>query len=114
MSHNNLVLLPKGLFSLALEALNISYNPTVALPKLDSFEKLCILCVGHCKLNEFPVCINNLVHLRILIANNNLIGHLPDTFGPLRIEKLDLSFNQIEFIPESFSNLVALRWLNLR
>ncbi|KHJ79094.1 leucine Rich repeat-containing domain protein [Oesophagostomum dentatum] len=50
-----------------------------------------------------------------LELGSNLLDHLPDNIGALvHLEHLDLYNNQIEELPLSFSNLNALKWLDLK
>ena len=50
-----------------------------------------------------------------LDLSKNQLSYLPENFGELsQLQKLDLFGNQLEDLPLSFSNLSRLKWLDLR
>src|SRR5688572_15290694 len=51
---------------------------------------------------------------QLYLAENNLNGSIPPSFGNLTsMERLTLYNNQLSSLPETFGNLVNLTWLDL-
>ncbi len=88
---------------------------------LDDGENVIELRLPRMGIEEFPMDICNLPHLRVLDLNFNKIGQIPNEIGKLRnLEELyigqsmmDKDSPKIESIPEGMTNLSNLRVLDL-
>ena len=96
-----------------LQKLELHENELVgAVPNsLENLSKLTHLDLSCNQLSDLNVDMSRLTSLRHLQLSHNCLIYLPD-LGPLvRLEYLDVSYNQLEFrIPDYLSQLQDLKW----
>lgn len=72
------------------------------------------LDLSQMKLSHLPENITQLKHLKILDLWNNQLSSCEDIFDLEMLEWLDLSDNNIKFLPDSTEGLKQLEWLDLK
>ena len=97
-----------------LELLYCDSNKIASLPssigRLDSLKGLSVSGA----ITELPMGLVNLSQLEELYVDNNNIRSLPDEIGNLKkLRVLNLAFNQLDLLPISLSDLIALQTLNV-
>ncbi|KAG8452319.1 hypothetical protein GDO86_004214 [Hymenochirus boettgeri] len=115
-SKNRLIDIPMEICQfVSLEALNLYHNCIKMIP--DTFRNLKMLTylnIGRNQLSTLPACVCGLP-LKVLIANNNKLGSLPEEIGQLQqLMELDVSCNEITSLPQQIGLLKSLRDLNVR
>ncbi|XP_031752998.1 leucine-rich repeat and calponin homology domain-containing protein 1 isoform X2 [Xenopus tropicalis] len=99
----------------SLEALNLYHNCIRIIPHaFVNLQMLTYLNIGRNQLSSVPACVCGLP-LKVLIANNNKLGSLPEEIGQLQhLMELDVSCNEIASLPQQIGLLKSLRDLNVR
>ncbi|KAG0559094.1 hypothetical protein KC19_10G078800 [Ceratodon purpureus] len=132
---------PRSLTAMSfLSSLNLSNNQLEALPSaLGCLVNLVVLNVQSNQLKSLPDSIGNLSKLTTLNVSGNMIKALPESLGKCsklvelnanfnklenflpvlgwkltKLQKLELHFNNLVGLPESFGHLKALKHLDLR
>ena len=138
LSNNNLKALPTSFSNLeTLQTLNLSSNSLEALPySFGNLDNLQTVNFSNNRIKELKADFGDLSFLSQLYLSNNELKELPKEIGKLssltfldlthnkleslagldnlsRLFTLDLSYNAISFLPETFSTLVNLRSLVL-
>ncbi|XP_041438410.1 leucine-rich repeat and calponin homology domain-containing protein 1 isoform X1 [Xenopus laevis] len=99
----------------SLEALNLYHNCIKMIPHaFVNLQMLTYLNIGRNQLSSLPACVCGLP-LKVLIANNNKLGSLPEEIDQLQhLMELDVSCNEITCLPQRIGLLKSLRDLNVR
>ncbi|XP_041440292.1 leucine-rich repeat and calponin homology domain-containing protein 1 isoform X3 [Xenopus laevis] len=99
----------------SLEALNLYHNCIKMIPHaFVNLQILTYLNIGRNQLSSLPACLCGLP-LKVLIANNNKLGSLPEEIDQLQhLMELDVSCNEIASLPQQIGLLKSLRDLNVR
>lgn len=101
---------------LKIKKIDISYNNIQFLPNVNTtvIDTEEFYCKGN-KLTEFPHCIRSAKKIRkIILSENNITSFEDFDFELLtEVEELDLSYNNITYLPSSIGNLKKLKFLNL-
>ena len=99
-----------------IEKVDISYNLITSIPtgKID-YPKCKILNLKGNKLGKFPTAISQVKTLERLHLSENGINHIEDNVfvGLENLIELDLSFNELTYLPSSLGRLTKLKKLNL-
>nr|WP_321409581.1 COR domain-containing protein [uncultured Carboxylicivirga sp.] len=99
-----------------LEKIDLSYNSIrVINPAEINFSKCTDLYLNGNKLEKFPAVISHVNSLIRLNLSENKINFLKDDafVNLVHLEELDLSFNELTFLPTSIGQLKKLKKLNL-
>ncbi|MCP9746269.1 leucine-rich repeat domain-containing protein [Lacihabitans sp. CS3-21] len=95
-----------------LEVLDLYHNQLTFLPQnIMKLEKLETFAVSNNNLWEFPKSFEELTNLKVLYAHHNKLSSI--SFLPPNIENLDVGFNLIESVPESFTYAQKLTDLDI-
>ncbi|OXU30630.1 hypothetical protein TSAR_003644 [Trichomalopsis sarcophagae] len=118
LSYNLLTELPKWLGESLerLRYLDLSKNLLTSLPaSLSQLRLLVEINISFNKFEEMPECIYEIAGLEILIANDNKMSciNVPALSNLKRLAHLDLSNNNIGYVPPELGNLKNLRMLSL-
>lgn len=122
LSRNRLNSLPESIHFLEhLREINISFNKFVLrfqkVIKYEKFEEINILIQNDikfcCRFVEIPTCIYEIIHLEILVASDNQIANIdvPALKKLRRLATLDLSNNNIGYVPPELGKLIHLKYL---
>ncbi|WP_018619729.1 COR domain-containing protein [Spirosoma luteum] len=99
-----------------IEKVDIGYNDIKSIPfgRID-YPKCKVLTIQGNKLEKFPNMISQIKTLERLIISENEINSIEDDafVGLENLEELDLSFNQLTYLPSSLGKLTKLKKLNL-
>ncbi|CAG9860792.1 unnamed protein product [Phyllotreta striolata] len=142
ISKNKFVNIPSGLIHVSkfLTELNVSSNRIREIPEfLKDFTNLKFCDLSKNQLETLPHCLSELVFMRELILSNNRFKNIPSCiFGMIgleillcndnaieeipidelvvlkRLTRLDLSNNNINFVPPQLGNMTQLRALELK
>lgn len=101
---------------LDIEKVDISYNQLSTIPaERISYPKCKIINLKGNKLQKFPVALSDAVTLEKLDLSENKINSIDDeAFDKLEnLIELDLSFNELQYLPTSIGKLRNLKKLNL-
>lgn len=101
---------------MAIEKVDLSHNTLNTIPHDTIDHSKCIrLDLQGNKLEVFPCAISQIRTLKKLdLANNNISKMEDDAFAKLgNLVELDLSFNNLTYLPSSIRNLTKLKKLNL-
>lgn len=115
LSSNRFAHLPDAIGNLtALKKLSVQLNELEELPyTIGSCLSLVELRLDFNQLKALPHAISKLHYLEILTLHYNRIKALPSMGNLLHLKELDVSFNELESIPESLCCAVSLRKLNV-
>jgi Leucine-rich repeat (LRR) protein len=100
-----------------LQVLNLGRNPLKELPEsLGQLQSLRELWLEDCGLQgDFPNCVLELPHLKLLRASNNQWTELPSTINKMQsLEILCLDRNQFQTLPQELGDLKNLHSLLVR
>ncbi|XP_066582392.1 leucine-rich repeat-containing protein 40-like [Prorops nasuta] len=99
-----------------LQYLDLSRNHFNSLPRsMDLLVKLREIDISYNKFAEMPECLGDIENLEIIIANDNQISHIniPLLTKLNRLATLNLSNNNIGYVPPELGKLTNLRILEL-
>jgi internalin A len=99
-----------------IEKVDISYNPIASIPpKKIEYPKCKTLSVKGNKLQKFPTAVSDVKTLEKLDLSENEISAIEDdAFDELEnLIELDLSYNELTYLPSSIGKLKRLKRLNL-
>ncbi|XP_050314571.1 leucine-rich repeat-containing protein 47-like [Anthonomus grandis grandis] len=116
-SRNNLKALPDTLDRLSqITTLNFSGNKLESFPSLMSVTKLSVLDLSFNNLSNFPgICHTSLANLSEIKLQGNHIESIPNTISDLpALKMLDLSVNKIQSLPGELADCHKLKDLNLK
>ncbi|HAS41886.1 MAG TPA: hypothetical protein DCS93_15505 [Microscillaceae bacterium] len=116
LSRNQLTQIPEGISRLkGLQFLYISGNPITQLPEtIAELSNLIGLKLAGLKLTHIPDFIFNLPKLETLFFNHNLLTKVPTKLKQLKVDVLNLSYNQLEDFPADCVNTQSLEELYLK
>ena len=131
LSYNQLSSLPESFIKLQkLSKLNLSTNKLSSLSEsFGNIQMLLELYLDNNRLSSLPESVGDLQNLSKLYLNNNQLIRLPENFGLLdkyeeyeengktkkyrKFEHLDLSSNQLNYLPQNFAKLVNIKYLDI-
>lgn len=119
LPRNQLSSLPTAMSQFSrLVSLNLSGNLLRELPmELGGLQSLCELDISHNRFTQLPRCIFDLEKLETLTANDNQIELIDATENGLgclyQLTELDLSNNNIQFVPPVLGNMTNISVLKL-
>ncbi|XP_027080246.1 uncharacterized protein [Coffea arabica] len=115
LSSNRFAHLPDAIGNLtSLKKLSVQLNELEELPyTIGSCLLLVELRLDFNQLKALPLSISKLQYLEILTLHYNRIKVLPTMGNLLHLKELDVSFNELESIPESLCHAVSLKKLNV-
>ncbi len=97
-----------------LTDLRLNNNQFTTLPEnIGNLELLKVLEAQNNLLETIPASISQLTDMYQLTLNNNRISHIPDMGAMPALWNFNLSYNQLESLPESFGNLTRVSYLYL-
>lgn len=112
LSNNQLTTLPNEICTLShLAEFTCAFNYLSSIPEdLGNLTSLTLLNLSNNSLSSLPA-LAGLVNLRELYANNNALTSLPNL--PTQLRVIDVSFNNITSLHESFGEITPLQKLNI-
>ncbi|XP_008197465.1 carboxypeptidase N subunit 2 [Tribolium castaneum] len=116
LSRNKLVVIPADIFvkNSRLEKLSVAHNKLVFIHIQTLPKNLKQLYLDHNKLDALPDGLHLLEELKELTISHNYLSSLPHFEGLRLLEKLDVSFNNINQVGQfHFDNLTNLKYLDL-
>lgn len=99
-----------------IEKVDISYNQITSIPSERITSPKCkILSIKGNKLKKFPIAVSDTHSLEKLDLSENQISSIEDDAfdGLENLVELDLSFNELQYLPTSIGKLKKLKRLNL-
>jgi internalin A len=99
-----------------IEKVDISYNQITSIsPERIEYPKCKILSIKGNKLQKFPTAVSDVITIEKLdLSENNINSIEDDAFDRLEdLIELDLSFNELTYLPTSIGKLKKLKRLNL-
>lgn len=98
-----------------LRELDLSQNKLTSLPDNFIFPHLQILKIEKNNLDTFPAAICQNTQLRELYMGRNEVEYISECIGNLQeLVKFDIWFNPIADLPQAFTTMKKLRYLDLR